>query len=145
MNKDAVLATVIGFVVGLIITGLLLVGPKLSGFLPKISWSQFSVAKPQEQKPSEEAKKETGFTIDSPLPDSIENANDLLVSGSATPGATLIIQTDTDDEVVTAKEDGKYAGKVTLAEGKNDVTVTSYSKGTTDARTVTVFFTEEDF
>lgn len=145
MNKDAILATAIGFVVGLIITGLLLVGPRLSGFLPKISWPQLTTAKPLEQKPSEETKKETGLSIDSPLADSIENASDLLVSGSATPGATLIIQTDGDDEVVMAKEDGKYAGKITLVEGKNDVTVTSYSEDKMDTKTVTVFYTEENF
>ncbi len=145
MNKDAILATVIGFVVGLIITGLLLIGPKLSGFLPKISWPQFSVAKQDQPKTQQEAKKETGFTIDSPLPDTIEDASSLLVSGTATPGATLVIQTDVDDEVVLAKEDGKYAGKITLVEGKNDITVTSYHKEASDVRTVTVFYTEENF
>ncbi len=146
MNKDALLATAIGFVVGLFITGMLLVGPKLSAFLPKITLPSFSL--PQSKTP-ETANQPTAntpsFAIDSPLPDSIESEPTILVSGTATAGATIIIQTDSDDEVVLAKEDGKYAGKIALAEGKNDITVTGYSKGAQETRSVTVFYTPEEF
>lgn len=146
MNKDALLATAIGFVVGLFITGMLLIGPKLTGMLPKISLPALSL--PQSKTPASSSQPETqnpGFTIDSPLPESIESEASILVSGSATAGATIVIQTDGDDEVVLAKEDGKYAGKVDLVEGKNDVTVTSYSKNAQETKTVTVFYTPEDF
>lgn len=138
MNKDALLATVIGFVVGLLITGLLLVGPKLVSLLPKISLPK-TAATPTP------AAQNTGFTIDSPLPDSIESSSKLLVSGSTEMGAMVVIQTDVDDEVVLAKDDGKYAGKVTLAEGKNDLTVASYGKTKQETKTIQVFYTPEDF
>ena len=39
MNKDALLATLIGFGIGLLITAMLLVGPKLLVYLPNISFS----------------------------------------------------------------------------------------------------------
>jgi hypothetical protein len=145
MNKDALLATVIGFVVGLVITGVLLLAPRFAGYLPKISFPSFSFGKnntPTSPTPSATA---AGFSIDSPLPDSIESTADLLVSGSAEAGATVVIQTDSDDEVVLVKDDGKYAGKVTLTEGKNDLTVTSYTKTKQEAKTITVFYTPEEF
>lgn len=144
MNKDALLATVIGFVVGLVITGLLLVGPRLVSFLPKISWPSFSFGQTNPTA-SPTSTPEVSFTIDSPLPEAIESGAELLVSGSTEPGATVVIQTDVDDEVVIAKEDGKYAGKVTLIEGKNDLVVTSYGKTKQEAKTIAVFYTPEGF
>lgn len=145
MNKDALLATVIGFVVGLVITGLLLVGPSLVSKLPKINLPLFSFGQLKPSATPTPANINAGLIIDSPLPESIESSANLLVSGSAEPGAMVVLQTDTDDEVVVAKEDGKYAGKVTLAEGKNDLTVTSYGKTKQEAKTIQVFYTPEEF
>ena len=138
MNKDALLATIIGFVVGLFITGLLLVGPRLVSLLPKISL-------PKPTATPTPAIQNASFTIDSPLPETIESSSELLVSGSSEPGAMVVIQTDVDDEVVLAGQDGKYAGKVTLVEGKNDLTVTSYGKTKQEAKTIQVFYTPEAF
>lgn len=144
MNKDALLATVIGFVVGLVITGFLLVGPRLVSFLPKISWPSFSFGQTN-QTASPTPTVAVSLTIDSPLPESIESSAELLVSGTTEPGTMVILQTDVDDEVVIAKEDGKYAGKVTLIEGKNDLVVTSYGKTKQEAKTIQVFYTPEEF
>lgn len=144
MNKDALLATVIGFVVGLVITGFLLVGPRLVSFLPKISWPSFSFSQTN-QTASPTPTVAVSLTIDSPLPESIESSAELLVSGTTEPGTMVILQTDVDDEVVIAKEDGKYAGKVTLIEGKNDLVVTSYGKTKQEAKTIQVFYTPEEF
>jgi hypothetical protein len=144
MNKDALLATVIGFVVGLVITGLLLLAPKLGPYLPKLTLPSFSFG--QKTTPTPTPSLTTGeFTIDSPLADAIESTAEILVSGNAEAGSTVIIQTDGDDEVVLVKEDGKYAGKITLTEGKNDLTVTSYGKSKQETKTVTVFFTQAEF
>jgi len=145
MNKDALLATVIGFVVGLVITGLLLVGPKLVSLLPNISCPSFSFGQAKPTTTPAPTNANTGLTIDSPLAESIESSAELLVSGTTEPGAMVALQTDTDDEVVLAKEDGKYAGKVTLIEGKNDLTVTSYGKTKQEAKTIAVFYTPEEF
>ena len=145
MNKDALLATLIGFVIGLFITGLFLAGPKLLSFLPKFSFPSFSFGQTSPTGSPAPAAAEFGLTIDSPLPDSIESSAELLVSGNTEAEAMVVIQTDIDDDAVTAKEDGKYAGKVTLIEGKNDLTVTSYGKTKQGTQTVTVFYTPEEF
>lgn len=156
MNKDAFLATLIGLVIGLLITGIIVVGPplvkRMSGIsvpsIPKISLPNFSLPKKQTggtPTPAENQTKEHTITISSPLPESIEQNEQIIVSGTTTPDSLVVFQGPTDDAVVHANAEGKYAGKLTLVEGKNTVTVSAYDKNnkyiTTD---VTVYYTPEE-
>lgn len=145
MNKDALLATVIGFVVGLVITGVLLLAPKFAGLMPNITLPSFSFQKTTPPVSPTPTIVNTGLTIDSPLSEGIESINTPLISGMTEPGATVILQTDFDDEVVLAGDDGNYAGKITLAEGKNDLIVTSYGKTKQESKSIIVFYTPEEF
>ncbi len=145
MNKDAILATIIGFVVGLLITGLILVGPKLVSMIPKITLPTITLPTISSTPPATPADDEFAITIDSPLEGSIESQAKLLVSGSTQAGSTVFIQTDTDDAVVIAGGDGKYAGEITLVEGKNDISVTAYLKEKQATQETTVFYTPEEF
>jgi hypothetical protein len=90
------------------------------------------------------APKAFTVTIESPLADAIENNPDLLVSGTTAGGATVIVAGSADESVLTVKDDGKFAGKVTLNEGKNDIYVTAYSGTKETTQTVTVYYTEEN-
>jgi hypothetical protein len=145
MNKDAILATLIGFGIGLLITGLLLLGPNITKSLPKIKLPSISFSQSQQKTPvtPTPTPSQFGVTIESPLADAIENTTDLLVSGVTAPGSTVVIAGSVDDTVATAQADGKYAGKVTLAEGKNDIIVTSYLATKQATKTVTVYYTPE--
>lgn len=147
MNKDAILATVIGFVIGLTITGLILVGPKVAKYLPKISIHIPAISFMKSKPTPTQAPKQKAFslTVDSPIPDSIASEGDLLVSGTTASGATVVIQGNIDDAVVTATSEGKFAGKIALVEGQNDITVTSYREKDRASQTVTVYYTEEQF
>jgi len=145
MNKDALLATLIGFGIGLLITGLLLVGPNITKSLPKINlpaitWFQ------SKQKPAvtpTPIPPQFAVTIESPLAETIENSVSLLVSGVTSPGSTVVVAGSVDDTAVTAQADGKYAGKVTLTEGKNDIIVTAYQQTKQVNQTITVYYTPE--
>jgi len=152
MNKDALLATFIGFAVGLVITGSILYGP---GFLksikvpaltfpkfPTITLPKFGKATPTPT-PSP-APKEHALAIDSPIADAIETDAQILVSGSTTPKAIVVIGGESDETVVVADADGKYAGKITLLEGKNTIQTASYtSEGKSATANVSVYYTEE--
>lgn len=145
MNKDAILATVIGFVVGLIITGLILIGPRLMAMLPDVTLPKITLPADIATPSASPSSSSFEVIIASPLADSIEVSSGLLVSGTSQPGATIIIQTDSDDEVIMTAGDGKYAGKITLVEGRNDLTVTAYLKGKQATQQRTVYFTSEEF
>src|SRR5437667_107246 len=147
MNKDALLATLIGFGIGLLITGVLLAGPNLAKMFPAIKLPPLAFLNQKKEtiNPTP-TPSQTGFslTIDSPLADAIENKEELLVSGTAAPGAMVVIQGPVDEVVVVTKDDGKYAGKVTLMEGKNDITVSASQKDKQTSQTVTIYYTPEE-
>ncbi len=145
MNKDAILATLIGFSIGLLITGLFLVGPNITKALPKITLPGISLSQ-SKQKPAAiptPTPSQFAVTIESPLAEAIENTSNLLVSGVTAPEATVVIAGFVDDTAITAQADGKYAGKVTLVEGKNDISVTSYQQTKQANQTITVYYTPE--
>lgn len=146
MNKDALLATAIGFVIGLCITGLLLVGPSLLQKLPKIAFSMPQLPKMQIKKQEQPATKQAAvpLTIDSPLNESIESQKELLLSGRAPSKSTIVIEANSSETAVMTTEDSKFAGKISLIEGKNDITVTSYTNGVPTSQSIIIYHTPEE-
>lgn len=155
MNKDALLATCIGFIVGLVVTGLVLYGPGLvKNFpkiqLPKISFSLPSFGKSKTSPTPTPAASNTmqghAVIIESPLNDALEQENTVLVSGTTSTGSTVVISGPMDEVVIVSNGDGKFAGKITVTEGKSDITVTSFGKSQEVAsQTVSVFYTPEQW
>ena len=155
MNKDALFATLIGLGIGLLLTGIILVGPNIAKSLPSIKWPtiskislpSFSFPKKATPTPASNTAMQPSkhtVTIDSPLDGSIEDKESLLISGTTTKNATVVIQGIQDDMITVVNTDGKYAGKITLIEGKNDITVTSFNEQKEQAtQTITVFYTPE--
>lgn len=138
MNKDAVVATIIGFGIGLVITSAFILGPDLVKSIPKLSFPK-STPTPTVTPPL------SVLTIDAPIADTIEASSSILVSGTSPKDATVVIEGIVDEVVVTVNGEGKYAGKVTLVEGKNEINVTSYANGKTQKQSVIVFYTPEKF
>lgn len=153
MNKDALLATCIGFAVGLIVTGLVIYGPGLVRNIPSIKLPQFSLRLPNfntKSTPTPTASQETPKThaviIESPLPEALEEEETLLVSGTTSVSSTVIISGAIDDSIIQANGDGKWAGKVKLSEGKNTIIVSSLSPSNELAQeSVSVYYTPESW
>ena len=151
MNKDAVLATIIGFGVGLIIAGLVFLGPSLLKDMPRISLPDLSFLSTiiQGKKNPQPASKATPihytFTVESPLDESVELREETLISGTTTPESIVVLEGETNETVVIANTKGAYAGKLTLSEGKNVLTITSYADKKKETKTVTVYYTPESF
>lgn len=149
MNKDALLATIIGFGIGLIIAAGVFLGPTLFRSLPQLRLPDFSKlvsrfqAKPQEITPT--PKPNETLTIQSPLAESIELKNETLVTGSVAPESIVVIEGELGETATGVNSDGAFAGKVVLTEGKNDITVTSYTKDKVQTSSVRVYYTPEDF
>lgn len=146
MNKDALLATLIGLGLGLFITGIFVLGPQLAKSLPHIALPKITLpqTKPQKQIAATPTPTPIVFSISSPLPETIELSDQLVVSGTAPKESLIVVQGSVDDDVIRVNGDGKYAAKVTLAEGKNDLVVTNYADGKNATQTVTVYYTPEN-
>ena len=146
MNKDALLATLIGLGLGLAVTGIFILGPQLVKSLPHISLPKITLpqTKPQKQITATPTPTPIVFSVSSPLPESIELSDQLVVSGTAPADSLVVVQGAVDDDVIRVNGDGKYAAKVTLAEGKNDLVVTNYVSEKNAMQTVTVYYTPEN-
>jgi len=144
MNKDALLATIIGFGVGLVIAGLVFLGPTVATYLPRISMPSLPKTSKPKTTPKANNKPNT-ISIESPLPESIEPKNETLLSGKTTPNAIVVLEGENDEVVVIANAQGAYAGKLTLGEGKNDLKVTSYAGKNVQTQSVRVYYTPENF
>jgi hypothetical protein len=154
MNKDAFLATGIGFLLGIIITSLILFGPKLTSHFPKLTLPTFNFAlnfplfnKKSNNKPigSKPSNTPTSLTVSSPLPDTLAESDTILVSGTAPVDATVIIGGELDEEIVHTTANGSYAGKVTLREGKNSLLITSIQGSEQSEQAINVYYTPEKF
>ncbi|MBI2404768.1 hypothetical protein HYV22_01150 [Candidatus Gottesmanbacteria bacterium] len=148
MNRDALLASLIGFGIGLLITGILLVGPNVIKGFPAIKLPSlaFSLPKKNDIKTTPTATPTPAVLgIASPANEEAVSTSDLVVTGVAPASSTVVVAGPNDEDVVVVKDDGKYAGKITLTEGKNDIVVTSYVNGKGSSQSVTVFYTKENW
>lgn len=149
MNKDALLATIIGFGVGLLITGVLVFGPTIGKYLPSIKFPTLSLSSPlaDSSKDNPDAlgtSSNEAFTIDSPQHESVETNDSLLVSGKAPSGSMVVVEGVQNEQIVEANEQNTYAADIDLIEGENRVTATYYDQeGKGTEKTITVYYTEE--
>lgn len=142
MNKDAILATIIGFGIGLLIAAAVFLGPAIFRSMPQIRLPDFS-KKPATPTPT--PKLNEALTIQSPLPETIEPKNETLVTGTTAAESIVVIEGETNETVSHSNGDGAFAGKIALGEGKNDITVTSYTKDKVQTQTVRLYYTPENF
>lgn len=153
MNRDAILATLIGFALGLLITGILIIGPNLTRglTLPKLTLPKVALPGLTSRKPSPSPIltptpiPQLAVVIDSPLPEAVVNKAELLVSGTSLPASSVVVAGLQDEDVVTVGGDGKFAAKITLNEGKNEINVTVYATGKSVGQSLVVFYTPEEF
>lgn len=141
MSKETILAVIAGLSLGVL-----------------AAWGvwNFSQKKPADlstsvllktQSPDSLAKT-NGFelTLKQPENDSLQNSPTATVSGKTVKGATVVISTSLDDQVLTASPDGSFKTEVDLREGKNDITITAFDKsGEEKTETRTVNYTNKEF
>jgi len=86
------------------------------------------------------------LTIDQPVDESVIETRTITVSGKTVPGATIIVNAGSDDEVVTPSTTGDYSLTLTIASGENEIVVTSIdTQGDETTKTITVTSSTEDF
>lgn len=146
MNRDALFATAIGFSIGLVITGFIILGPGLVERVSKLSIRNTERVINPTGTPKVVQNSNPTFTISSPGEGEIVISNSLIISGSAIPGSLVVMQGASDDIATKADESGKFAAKATLGLGKNEITLGMYPEnGEVVYKTISVFYTPEDF
>ncbi len=147
MNKDAILASVIGFGIGLLITGGILVGPTvISQLATRLQEREGTVASATNEQASttpgvNQPLNGVSLSIESPKTDAIVNEDNIEVKGKTLANTMVIVAGDTDEDVIQTDASGAFVGNITLKEGINDITVTAIQGTLTSLQKIVVFYT----
>lgn len=157
MNKDAILATFIGFIFGLVITSLILFGPSVVQKLPEFKNFKFALPNVSIFKksdlipagikldPKPNVRSATTLSVKEPKDGSIAKAQNVDVSGETVPNSIILVSGGQSDQVTQADKSGRFKIQVKLYEGKNDLSIARFSPDSQESDTVTVFYTSEKF
>lgn len=141
MNKDTVVASVIGFGLGLIAAIGLWVVPRI---LPKTKPAETPTTEISSETKAEQVSGTTSLEVTSPSDGQILKSDSLTIQGKATTAEYIVVTTTQEFQVVKPTPDGEFAAKFALQEGANEIRITGYQGNATEAKTLTVFYWKEE-
>lgn len=140
MSKEKIILCFIAVVIGLGVASLgyyLYQGTKV---LPIEKQKTVSIANTPSPTPS------VLLSLDEPKDENVYATRVIKVSGKTNPDATIVVLTDTDQDVLTPAKDGSFSTTVTIDTGENTIQVTAVGKNG-DSNTInrTVTYSTESF
>lgn len=132
MKKEVLLAISIGFGLGLVITFGIWTANKSLATLKKNSPTPTPLASTQPTgevgTPTAAPIANTALTLTSPADETFSSKSSVTVSGKTTPGATVVILYEGDDDVVLADASGNFTDDIDLITGFNNISVSAFDK-----------------
>lgn len=138
MKKEVLVAIVIGFALGLLITfGI---------------WTANKAIQNKSEAPSEETEiTETaeptptpvGFSLNllSPEDDALIDTNKVELKGSSLAEAIIVIVGENEEKIIEADENGSFATEISLIRGINEITVTAFNQNSEEtSKTINVVY-----
>lgn len=123
MPKEAIIAIVIGFLFGLLITfGIYTANRSLKE-------KERPVASPQlVSSPISSPIPEAELQIDSPENESLVDEEEITIRGRTEPEAIIAIFTETNEHLLTASREGTFSASIRLVKGVNNIKITAVDK-----------------
>jgi len=129
MKKEVFLAISIGFALGLVITfGIWTANKSLASIknAPTPTPTTGSATAPTPESQTTPAQNAATLNITSPADEAFVAKSTLTVTGKATPGATIVLLFENDDDIVLADAQGNFSSDITLIPGYNNISVSSF-------------------
>lgn len=136
MNKDTVVASIIGFGLGLVAAIALWVVPRILPKLPHLK----PPAQQETTATTDSANNNTGLSISSPQDGTISQSDSTTVRGLASNTNLIVISTTEESQVITPAADGAYSASIELAEGNNEIVLSLISSSGTKIERINVFY-----
>ncbi|MCX8008838.1 MAG: hypothetical protein N3A54_04010 [Patescibacteria group bacterium] len=152
MNKDAVFASVIGFTVGLSITGGIIFGPRIVKYVQEqfnntntLSSNQTSEPTPSKQELAENSNEPnlTNLTIETPNNETITTDPSIKIIGKAQKESLVIVGSSEDEKIISVPDTGRFETLISLKEGKNDISVANLVNEKFIIERLIVYYTQE--
>lgn len=138
LEKDVLIAIIVGLVVGGVVAFLFFFLPKI---FPKTS-RQPPVT--QEEQLSPPTATSAFLTLENPTDGAIFTEGETLISGKTQAGALVAIVSSVDEAVVETDSEGHFEAEIALEEGANEIIITAYQDQKEEAQSVTLYYTEEE-
>lgn len=141
MRKEILIAIIIGFVLGLVITfGVWTANKAIKEAPPKEETTNRQAQEEATATPSPTAQEPT-LTIISPEDNLLSDKEKIDISGKTTPGATVVILFTEGEKIIEADKQGGFSTEITLAGGSNEIKVSSFDKdGKEISKSITIVY-----
>lgn len=141
MKTERVILSFIAVVIGLIVAGIAFFIYQSTRVIPSYNVPTITL-----QKVTPTPGPGVLLTIDQPSDESVIQTRTITLSGKTAPQTTVVVNTGSDDEVVSPSQSGDYTVTLTLASGENEIVVTAIDPtGNETTKTITVTSSTEDF
>jgi len=140
MKKEILIAIIIGFVLGLVITfGIWTANKSLKEGVTQNQ--QEEVAKNETITTPTQAEEKLPLTIISPENNALLNQEKLEIVGKTSPKAVVAISYEEGEKIIEADEKGDFKGEITLIGGGNEITISAFdNQGNEASKTLNLVF-----
>lgn len=136
MNRETIIAIILGFTGGILVAFLLITVPGKFNFNKKI----VPQVTPQKQPPKEEEM----LKIESPENETFVEGKTIAITGTVVSQASVIINSPAEDQVIQTDKEGKFTTTIGIIEGENSLNVSAYlNEGQVVTKNLTIFASEE--
>ena len=140
MRKEVLIAIIIGFVLGLVITFGIWTANKAIKEAP----SKEEITGEQAQKEITVTPSPTGLEptlVLSPEDNSLSDKEKIDISGKTTPEATVVILFPEGEKIIEADKEGNFSTEITLMGGSNEIKVSSFDEeGREISKSITIVY-----
>jgi len=141
MKKEIIIAIVIGFALGLLITFGIWTANKAIKNKPTPT-EETELITPIEPTPT---AAEFSLTIISPEDDSLINTSKVELKGSTVANAVIVIAEENGEKIIEADEEGSFATELALIAGTNEIKITAFnSEGDEVSQTLSLVYSTKE-
>ncbi len=142
MKAERIILSLIALFVGLLVAGGAFYIYQMTKQIPQDKSDTITI----KSHPTPTPNSHDYLTVDSPKNEDVLDRKTITISGKTLPGSTVIISTESDDQVVKPTATGTYSVTATIDNGVNLISVTSIFPDGTEKKVLrNVSYTSEDF
>lgn len=120
MKTEKIVLSFIAITVGVLVAGVVFYIYQVTKTISPSKIKTVSI-----QTPSPIPKPTIFLTVDAPKDEEVFDKRTISISGKTAPSSTIIISTQTDDQVITPAQNGNFSTSVVIEDGQNIIEITA--------------------
>ncbi|MBU3978599.1 hypothetical protein KJ980_00735 [Patescibacteria group bacterium] len=144
MRIEKIILSLVAIIVGLAAAGVAFYLYQMTKTLPPSKTQTITIKNQISPSPTPNAK--NFLTVEDPKDEFVTDKKIITISGKTEPGATIIITTENNDQIVNAAINGDFTLTTTIGNGTNIIQITAiFTNGEEKKVTRTVTYSTESF